>query len=353
MACTIGRLRAAPVIRQMARGDPRSHGYATDRGIADHLESREHLQSQKALTWTVRHRGIDVSDVIAKTAEGTAEGDGSRSGPGTGRSAGLPRRRGQGRKSARGPSDSAGELSGQTREDRSEGGCEDAALTHATEVRQAQSVTDAKEKVAKILELIQENPGHPMNAAAYAVFLGTAEAAGLGPEEVRAQIEKWVDEARPYGPEWTGEVQSRALKALQGKKAYAALATEMAVAAEKALPADASLELRGNIVTMLARSARLAGKDEIAAEAESRAKVIDGKLDAEYHEKVPPFKPETFAGRKRGQGEPRRRHGDLHRRRVPALRRRRRRLRRPARRATSRPSSSACSTTCTSPAPTP
>ncbi len=166
----------------------------------------------------------------------------------------------------------------------------------------AQSAGDAKDKVAKIMELIQESPGHPMNAMSYAALLGSAEAAGFGPEEVRAQIEKWTDEARPYGTEWTGEVQSRALKALQGKKAYAALATAMGVAADKALPADAALELRANIVTLLARSARLAGKDDIAAEAESRARVIDGKLDAEYHEKVPPFKPEPYAGRAGGKG---------------------------------------------------
>ena len=129
-----------------------------------------------------------------------------------------------------------------------------------------------------------------------------AEAAGLGPEEVRTQVEKWTDEAKPYGPEWSAEVQSRALKALQGKKAYAALATELGQAADKALPADASLELRGNLVTLLARSARLAGKDDVAAEAESRVKEIDTKLDAEYHEKVPPFKPETYAGRAEGKG---------------------------------------------------
>jgi hypothetical protein len=166
----------------------------------------------------------------------------------------------------------------------------------------AQARDNAKEKVAKIQELIQESPGHPKNAACYTALLGVAEAAGLGPEEVRALVEKWTGEARPYGSEWTAEVQSRALKALQGKKMYAPLATEMALAADKALPADAELEVRGNIVTLLARSARLAGKDTIAAEAESRARVIDDKLDAEYHEKVPPFKPEPFAGRAGGKG---------------------------------------------------
>lgn len=169
-------------------------------------------------------------------------------------------------------------------------------------VAQIQAVKDPKERVAKILELLKENPGHPMNAAAYDLLLSGAEAAGLGPEEVRAQVEKWTDEAKPYGPEWSGEVESRALKALQGKKAYAAVATELGQTAVKALSADVPLELRSNLVTLLARSARLAGKDDIATEAESRSKELDTQLDAEYHEKVPPFKPEAYAGREGGKG---------------------------------------------------
>jgi hypothetical protein len=164
-------------------------------------------------------------------------------------------------------------------------------------LRAAQASSDVKERVSKIRAVIQENPGHPMNASAYVALLGVAEAAGLLPEEVGALITRWIEEARPYGSEWMGEVQSRALRALQGKKAYAPLAMELAQTADKALPADAPLDLRGNIVTMLARSARLAGKDEVAAEAENRAKLIDEKLDAEYHEKVPPFKPQKSAGR--------------------------------------------------------
>ena len=78
-----------------------------------------------------------------------------------------------------------------------------------------------------------------------------SERTNLGPETDEASIREWIDEARPYGPEWTADIQSRALKALQGKKAYAALATEMALAADKALPADAPLEQRGNVVTTL------------------------------------------------------------------------------------------------------
>jgi len=167
---------------------------------------------------------------------------------------------------------------------------------------QAQAIKDPKERIAKYREIIAQNPDSPTNAAVYNLILGQAEPAGLTAEEVGKVVTAWVDAARPYGPEWTAETQTQVLRALQGKKAYAALATETAIATDKALPADASIELKSSLANMLASSAKLAGKDAIATEAETRAKGYDAKLDAEYHEKVPPFKPETFAGRADGKG---------------------------------------------------
>jgi hypothetical protein len=168
---------------------------------------------------------------------------------------------------------------------------------------EARVAADSKERIAKVQEVIREYPGHPVNAMAYGLILASAEDAGLGPEEVRKHVEAWIEEAKPYGPEWSADVQSRALRALQGKKAYAELATELALAADKALTDDASLDTRAQVLSSLVRSAKLAGKDEIAVEAEGRLKAIDEKLDAEYHEKVPPFKPEPFAGREPGKGD--------------------------------------------------
>src|SRR5204863_6796121 len=46
------------------------------------------------------------------------------------------------------------------------------------------AIKDPKERIAGILGVIAENPGHPMNATAYAQALGLAEAAALPPEEV-------------------------------------------------------------------------------------------------------------------------------------------------------------------------
>jgi hypothetical protein len=167
---------------------------------------------------------------------------------------------------------------------------------------QTRSISDPKERVARLRDLIGQNPDNPMNALAYGLIANQAEAAGLSAEEAGKLIGQWIDEARAYGPELVAETQSQAIKAMQGKKTYASLATETAQAAEKSLAADASTDLRYDLANMLANSAKLAGKDAIATEAEARAKEYDAKLDSEFHEKVPPFKPEAVAARSDGKG---------------------------------------------------
>jgi hypothetical protein len=181
---------------------------------------------------------------------------------------------------------------------------EDKALTNRTpappmaqKLNLLQTIKDPKERVASLRDLIGQNPENPLNTVAYSQILSLAEPANLNAEDVGKVVGKWVDEAKAYGPEWTVEIQSQAAKALLGKKAYATLAIETAQAADKTLPADATTEQRFSVTSVLASSAKLAGKDAIAAEAEGRAKGYDAKLDAEYHEKVPPFKPGTFGGR--------------------------------------------------------
>jgi hypothetical protein len=180
-----------------------------------------------------------------------------------------------------------------------------AALSNAgsrPNVSEAMREADGKAKVAKLLALIHEN-GEPYNAVAYASMLSVADKAGLSEAEVRKHVENWTNEAIPYGTEWATDIRTQALRALQDKKDFAGLATELAVAAEAALPADAPLEARASISGMLARSARLAGKIDLADATLAKVKELDAKLDEEYHKTVPPFKPQTFGGRKNTKAE--------------------------------------------------
>ena len=172
-----------------------------------------------------------------------------------------------------------------------------------TKLTEASREADPKAKAAKLLALIHENAGQPYNAGVYAALLAAADKAGLSEADVKKHIETWTNDAAPFGAEWVTDVRSRALRALQNKKAFAGLATELALAAQAALPADAPLDTRASITEMLARSARLAGKIELADTTLAKVKEFDAKLDEEYHQKVPPFKPEPFTGRKNAKAD--------------------------------------------------
>ncbi len=214
---------------------------------------------------------------------------------------------------------------------------------------QIQGVKDPKERTAKLLELIKENPGHPMNASAYELLLSSAEAADLDPEAAAPRLRSGPtrpNRSAPRGRERCSRASSKPAREESVRRARHGTGSGGGqVAAGRRL-----VGVRGNLVNLLARSARLAGKDDVATEAESRAKEIDAKLDDEYHEKVPPFKPESYPDGRMAR-EPRRRHGDLTGAECPPAWRPMLRST-PCSKPTSRPSSSACSTTCTSPVPT-
>jgi hypothetical protein len=172
-----------------------------------------------------------------------------------------------------------------------------------TKLADAMREADPKAKVTKLLALIHENAGQPYSANAYSTLLGVAEKGGLSEAEVRKHVETWTSDATPYGTEWVTDIRTRALRALQDQKPYAGLSTELARAAQAALPADAPLDVRASITGMLERSARLAGKIELADTTLAKLKELDAKLDEEYHKTVPPFKPQTFAGRKNSKAD--------------------------------------------------
>ena len=173
---------------------------------------------------------------------------------------------------------------------------------YVRELGSTQSIANLKSRVAKVLELVAAHPGDPVNPVAHGQVVMMAEVAGLSADEVVKVVGRWLDEARPFGPEWVGETQAQVLRALQGKIAYAALATEVGQAAEKSLPGDASIDQRSTLANLLAQSAALAGNEAVAAEAAGRAREYDAKIDDAYLARVPPFKAQPYAGRPGGQG---------------------------------------------------
>jgi hypothetical protein len=162
----------------------------------------------------------------------------------------------------------------------------------------AKGVEDPRSKIEKLQQGLRKYAGNPTNYLFYTEILATAEAAGLGADEVGELIKNWRAEADPYGPAWLGEIRLKALKALGLAKPYAEISLQLAQETDKELGATANLERRAAVAGLLVYAARLAGKTDIAKEAESRAAALESQIDQDYRKKVPPFHPTAFAGRK-------------------------------------------------------
>jgi hypothetical protein len=156
---------------------------------------------------------------------------------------------------------------------------------------------DAKTKVKKLETMIEDNKGSS-NHWLYVEALGAAESAGLKGNEVRTLVERWVEEARPYGETWLSEVRIKALRALAGHKPYAEVSLELAQDAAKAVSKRASAEQTAALEHLLARAATLAEKPDIARDAKARADELERQAAEEYEKKAPSFQPAPYAGRK-------------------------------------------------------
>ena len=122
----------------------------------------------------------------------------------------------------------------------------------------AMSEKDAKSKIKKLEEAIQDNHGAQSNQLLYGALLDVAEAAGLDAQKVGDLIKKWSEEAKPYGDAWSSEVRLKALKAIGSSKSFAKLSVALAQEVDKTV-SEKTIEKKAAVVGILARAARLAG----------------------------------------------------------------------------------------------
>jgi hypothetical protein len=168
----------------------------------------------------------------------------------------------------------------------------------AQALRDAVDADGAKARVEAIEKLLADSAA-PQLHQAYAVLLQAAEDAGLTEEQVRTHLDEWFAEAKPYGPIWEADCRTKAVQALAGKQAFAAIGLELAQELDKGITDETPLERQAAIVQALAAAARLAGDGDLAEATEDRLKDLEAKLDADYLAKVPPFKPEPYGGREK------------------------------------------------------
>ncbi len=168
-------------------------------------------------------------------------------------------------------------------------------------VRGAARERDAKARVEKLEAIIDESAAQPSVSQAYTALLRSASDAELTADQVRAHLDRWLGDAKPYGIEWLDQVRISALEALSGQQPYAELSVALAADADKALGPDASTEQQAALVKLYDAAAKAVGDTDLTRSLEGRLDRLEAKLDAEYHEKVPPFQPEPFAGRRTAQ----------------------------------------------------
>jgi hypothetical protein len=166
-----------------------------------------------------------------------------------------------------------------------------------TKMAELQKERDPKTKVKKLEEMILGNNGSPNSALLYAELLRAAQSAGFDADKTKEVVNRWIDEARPYGDEWLSDIRLRAIKAIASSKDLAKLTVELAQEADKAV-SETELETKATVLGLLARAAKESGMKTLATETEARHAKLEHLLDEEYHQKVPPFKPTAYSGRK-------------------------------------------------------
>ena len=157
---------------------------------------------------------------------------------------------------------------------------------------------DPVAKVNGLRQALRRYKGNPTNYLYYGEILGTAAAAEMPVEEVKGLIDEMIKDAEPHGEAWVQEVRLKALKMIGMARPYAEVTFGLARDADRLLAKDARIEQQAAVVAMLARTAALAGKAEIARDAEARSIKLERQVDEEYDKSVPPFRPEPFQGRK-------------------------------------------------------
>ncbi len=167
----------------------------------------------------------------------------------------------------------------------------------------ARKTVDPKARAKKLTTILEKETASPKLAMIYSDLLQISEEAGFSEKTTGEFVETLVDNAKPYGSLYAAEAQAVAMKALAGQKKNAGLALDLGLKVQKEFGEQVPTEVKAEIARGIAEAAKLVGKKEIAAEAESKVLAYESQLDEEYHKKVPPFKPEVFGGRKEDEGD--------------------------------------------------
>jgi hypothetical protein len=158
-------------------------------------------------------------------------------------------------------------------------------------------------------DMLANQPDNPKVFMAALELLSMAAKEKAKPEEVRGWAEKLWKAAEPYGVRWQQEMALGTADILSKQDGYMAIALAYAQRAERLLEPRDSARTKSRVLTVLARTLEKSGKADEAKELHARLTKLgadikaeeakqEAQADQEYLKKMPPFKPEPFAGRK-------------------------------------------------------
>lgn len=129
------------------------------------------------------------------------------------------------------------------------------------------------------------------------------------PEDVRGWAEKMLKAAEAYGVRWQQEVALDTADILSKQEGYVPIALAYAQRAERLLEPKDPVKTKQRVLSVLAKALEKSGQADAAKEVQARVAKLDtdmkaeqvkieARADEDYLKKMPPFKPEPFAGRK-------------------------------------------------------
>lgn len=165
---------------------------------------------------------------------------------------------------------------------------------------QDEAADAAKEADTKAPELfrkvIKDHPGSVAAANAALALVNQAAKLKATPDEATAWGKEVLGFAAKHGPRYGNQMLATVADALVGQPGFEAAALPFAEIAAKDETAAPARRLRA--MKALATAQAKSGAADAAKATLAAIDKIETKLDTEYTDKVPPFKPEKFKGRK-------------------------------------------------------
>ena len=156
---------------------------------------------------------------------------------------------------------------------------------------------EADQKVPGLYrEVLAKHPDSPFAADAANALMRMAGKVKPKADEVAGWVKVIEAEAARFGPRVARDAALQAGETLVGQKDLAVLALPLAEKVVKGLKDTDPLAAQSRALKLLAAAEKAAGRTDAGTEA--RLAKVEKALDDEYAKKVPPFKPERFAGRK-------------------------------------------------------